>query len=120
MNDSQFLWCILVPRIVGVEEIFELDEEAQQQLLFESSFLSQLLQALLSAEKINVAAPGNVVRQLHVHHIVRCRHDLAWPAPVWGKQPAKPYTADELAVVITKLKSGLKEMSSFAWVLGPQ
>ncbi len=115
MNDSQYPWCILVPRVVGVEEIYELNEEAQQQLLLESSFLSELLQVLFSAEKMNVAALGNVVRQLHVHHVVRYRHDAAWPAPVWGKQPAITYTPDELEVILAKLKNALKGVGSFAW-----
>ncbi|WP_257294823.1 HIT domain-containing protein [Endozoicomonas sp. YOMI1] len=116
MNDSQYPWCILVPRIQGVEEIYQLEEAAQQQLLFESSYLAEMLQVLFSADKMNVAALGNVVRQLHVHHIVRFSTDAAWPAPVWGRYPARPYTDEELSEVIRKLKTGIADMPSFQWV----
>ncbi|MGI2027060.1 HIT domain-containing protein [Endozoicomonas acroporae] len=115
MNDSQYPWFILVPRIQGVEEIYQLDEAAQQQLLFESSYLAEMLQVLFSADKINVAALGNVVRQLHVHHVVRFTADAAWPAPVWGRHPARPYTDEQLAEVMRKLKTGITDMPSFQW-----
>ena len=115
MNDSQYPWFILVPRIQGVEEIYQLDEAAQQQLLFESSYLAEMLQVLFSADKMNVAALGNVVRQLHVHHVVRFTADAAWPAPVWGRHPALPYTDEQLAEVMRKLKTGITDMPSFQW-----
>ncbi|WP_257283125.1 HIT domain-containing protein [Endozoicomonas sp. SESOKO1] len=116
MNDSQYPWFILVPRIQGVEEIYQMDETAQQQLLVESCYLAEMLQVLFSAEKINVAALGNVVRQLHVHHVVRFSTDAAWPAPVWGKHPVRPYTDEGLSEVMGKLKTGIAEMPSFHWV----
>lgn len=116
MNDSHYPWFILVPRIQGAEEIYQLDEATQQQLLFESSFLAEVLQVLFSADKMNVAALGNVVRQLHVHHVVRYCFDTAWPAPVWGKQPAQPYRTEELSAVMTKLEEGIAGMPSFQWV----
>ncbi|MBO9482583.1 HIT domain-containing protein [Salinisphaera sp. G21_0] len=115
MNDSQYPWFILVPRIQGVEEIYQLDEAAQQQLLFESSYLAEMLQVLFCADKLNVAALGNVVRQLHVHHVVRFTADAAWPAPVWGRHPARPYTDEQLSEVMQKLKRGITDMSSFQW-----
>ncbi|WBA80169.1 HIT domain-containing protein [Endozoicomonas sp. GU-1] len=115
MNDSQYPWFILVPRIQGVEEIYQLDEAAQQQLLFESSYLAEMLQVLFCADKMNVAALGNVVRQLHVHHVVRFTADAAWPAPVWGRHPARPYTDEQLAEVMHKLKTGITDMPSFQW-----
>ncbi|WP_066016463.1 HIT domain-containing protein [Endozoicomonas atrinae] len=115
MNDSQYPWFILVPRVQGVEEIYQLDETDQQQLLFESSYLAEMLQVLFSAEKMNVAALGNVVRQLHVHHVVRYSTDAAWPAPVWGKHPARPYTDEALSEVMQKLKKSISDMPSFQW-----
>lgn len=118
MNDRHFPWFILVPRIQGVEEIYQLDETAQQQLLRESSFLAEVLQVLFSAEKMNVAALGNIVRQLHIHHVVRYSHDVAWPAPVWGKQAAQPYTEEELSGVMKKLKAGIAGVDSFQWMSG--
>jgi diadenosine tetraphosphate (Ap4A) HIT family hydrolase len=67
------------------------------------------LQELLSPDKINVAALGNVVPQLHIHHVVRYRDDAAWPAPVWGRVPARPYTPEGLAAVIETLRQGLRD-----------
>jgi len=92
MNDASYPWFILVPRRAGVREIFELEQRDQQQLLKESSQLSQLLSKLFHADKLNIAALGNMVPQLHIHHIVRYQTDQAWPNPVWGMFPAQPYT----------------------------
>jgi diadenosine tetraphosphate (Ap4A) HIT family hydrolase len=91
MNDANYPWFILVPRREGVREIFDLSVADQQQLLHESSRLSKVIAAHFKADKINVAALGNMVPQLHVHHIVRFESDPAWPAPVWGHAPASPY-----------------------------
>ena len=104
MNDSTFPWFILVPRASGIEEAYQLNDEQQLQLMHESSFLSRKLQALFSADKMNVAALGNVVRQLHVHHVVRYVGDAAWPAPVWGKLPAQPYQQEEIDQIIERLR----------------
>lgn len=91
MNDAQYPWWILVPRRVGVREIYELNDTDQNQLLRESVLFSRALMQAYSGEKLNVAALGNVVPQLHIHHVVRFRGDPAWPAPVWGRTPAQPY-----------------------------
>lgn len=84
LNDSQFPWFILVPQRENIREIYELQSEDQQLLIQESSYFSQQLATIFEAEKLNVAAIGNIVPQLHVHHIVRYQTDKAWPAPVWG------------------------------------
>jgi len=91
MNDAQYPWWILVPRRVGVREIYELNDTDQSQLLRESVLFGRALMQAYSGEKLNVAALGNVVPQLHIHHVVRFRGDPAWPAPVWGRAPAQPY-----------------------------
>ena len=91
MNDANFPWFILVPRRAGMREIFELEPSDQQLLVKESSHLSQVLQRVFRADKLNIAALGNMVPQLHIHHIVRYETDRAWPNPVWGKLPARPY-----------------------------
>lgn len=88
MDDSQFPWVILVPRCENVVEILDLSTEEQSQLWQESRLVSLALRELFSPDKLNIAALGNVVSQLHVHHIVRYTSDVAWPAPVWGRQPA--------------------------------
>ncbi|MBN4057571.1 HIT domain-containing protein [Pseudoalteromonas sp. D15MCD-2] len=99
MNDSQYPWFILVPRVAGVKEIIDLSEELQITLLQESGKLSKLLQQVFNPDKLNVAALGNMVPQLHVHHIARFTTDAAWPTPIWGKLPAVPYTDEQIAVL---------------------
>jgi diadenosine tetraphosphate (Ap4A) HIT family hydrolase len=106
MNDSNYPWFILVPRRAGIREVFELSEDDQRQLLRESSALSRIISDHFKADKINVAALGNMVPQLHIHHIVRYESDPAWPAPVWGHTAAKPYSEQELSELV-KTVSGL-------------
>ena len=105
MNDSQYPWFILVPRKPNLKESIDLDDVDQLMLMKESAKLSQLLKEVFNPDKLNVAALGNMVPQLHIHHIARFKNDAAWPAPVWGKHPAQPYTDEQLA----KLKSIFSE-----------
>lgn len=109
MRDANYPWFILVPQREDISEIFQLNPADQRQLLRESSYLARSLNNAFEAHKINIAALGNVVPQLHIHHIVRYRHDPAWPAPVWGKLPAKPYATEEINAVIARLKTELVE-----------
>lgn len=113
-NDSNYLWLILVPRINGISEVFELDVADQQQVWQESTALAQLLNDGFAADKMNIGALGNVVSQLHVHVIVRKRDDAAWPAPVWGKHPAQPYTEEQVAVIRARLRELLPPDFIFA------
>lgn len=114
MNDSHFPWFILVPRRAGVSEIYHLSEEDQIQLLKESSVLSQVLADSFSARKMNVAALGNVVHQLHVHHVVRYEDDVAWPAPIWGVVDANPYSDEEIESIRQRIHTLLEGEMSFA------
>ncbi|MCK5477639.1 MAG: HIT domain-containing protein, partial [Methylococcales bacterium] len=82
INDSQYPWFILVPERKDVSEIYQLSEKDQQQLQQESSLLTKTLVEIYKADKMNIAAIGNIVPQLHIHHIVRYKTDIAWPAPV--------------------------------------
>lgn len=107
MNDSQYPWLILVPRRPGLREIYELDAADRAQLLQESCLLGETLMRLFAGEKLNVAALGNMVPQLHLHHIVRRAGDPAWPAPVWGRHPAQPYPADAAERQLLTLRSAL-------------
>ena len=91
-NDSAYPWFILVPKVNDIEDIYQLDWQQQQQLLNESSLLSEVLMQTFGGDKMNVAALGNVVPQLHLHHIVRYKTDPCWPKPVWGQQALTPYT----------------------------
>ncbi len=107
MRDANYPWFILVPDRENLTEIYQLDDAEQSQLISESSTLSRIISKQFDADKINIAALGNLVPQLHIHHIVRYTTDAAWPAPVWGKLPAKPYSNVELEQTITRFKQGL-------------
>ncbi len=107
INDSRFPWLVLVPRVSDIEEIFQLSDEDQQQLLQESSQLAKILSASYEADKLNVAALGNVVRQLHVHHIVRYVDDCCYPSPVWDVGEALPYKDIELQQRVDELRTAL-------------
>ena len=96
MNDAQYPWCILVPEVANVTEIYQLNTVQRQQLMEESCFLAEQLAVLYRADKMNVANIGNMVTQLHIHHVVRYENDKAFPAPVWGKFPPVPYSEEEL------------------------
>ncbi len=107
MNDARYPWFILVPQRPDVSEIHHLNGAGRQQLISESAILSEALANGFAADKINVAALGNLVPQLHVHHIVRYRSDAAWPAPVWGRLPAIHYSEGEEKKVIDRLLAEL-------------
>lgn len=111
MNDSQFPWLILVPMRNGIAEIIDLSEEEQMTLLQESALASKAMQALFSPLKLNVAALGNVVRQLHVHHVARFESDCAWPKPVWGSQPTVAYDANKAQALVESIKQWFKDNS---------
>ena len=114
MNDAQYPWFILVPRREDVSELFQLDGADQLQLWQETNGLAEVLKDCFAADKMNVATLGNVVSQLHMHVIVRRREDVAWPAPVWGKHPAQPYTPEQLAVLKDRLRLVLTGNFCFA------
>ena len=103
MNDARYPWFILVPQRENISEIHHLSGALRQQLMSESATLSEALEAAFSADKINIAALGNVVPQLHIHHIVRYRSDEAWPAPVWGVLPAIHYADGAQHAVMQRL-----------------
>lgn len=107
MDDSRYPWCILVPRRADLREIHELDGDARLQLLEESALLSTALQRLFRPDKLNLAALGNLVPQLHLHHVVRYRSDPAWPAPVWGALERLPYPAAAARERVAELAGAL-------------
>ena len=104
MNDVQYPWLILVPRVGDATELYHLSDEQRQQLDLESMYLGQNLMQLFSGDKLNIAALGNVVKQLHIHLVVRFEGDPTWPAPIWGKLPAQSYSTDERQATLLKLK----------------
>ena len=111
VEDANYPWFILVPDRDSIKEIYQLSSDDQIQLLTESSLLSDRLMQVFKGDKLNLAALGNQVPQLHVHHIVRYQTDPAWPAPVWGKVAARPYSETEIADLLSKL--GLSKLPDF-------
>ena len=107
MLDANYPWFILVPNRDAIQEIYQLSQTDQQQLLTESSALGKALMQGFKGDKLNVAALGNVVPQLHLHHIVRYRSDPAWPDPVWGRVPRRDYPAAARERVLATLRQYL-------------
>jgi diadenosine tetraphosphate (Ap4A) HIT family hydrolase len=102
-RDANYPWCILVPQREHIREIHHLTHEDRHQLLEESCCLAEVMERLYLPTKINVAALGNVVPQLHLHHVARFEYDVAWPQPIWGVVDAKAYHKVELAKHIKQL-----------------
>ncbi len=90
-NDARFPWLILVPQIENLRNWHEVPDDRQAQVLAEVNLAAAALEAIAQAHKMNVAALGNQVAQLHIHVIARQEHDAAWPKPVWGEGRAIPY-----------------------------
>ena len=109
MNDARYPWLILVPRRCDVTEPFELSEADQAQLWQDSMRLGEAMKAHFAADKLNIAALGNQVAQLHVHHIARFHADDAWPGPVWGVGNAVPYSDAALEALMNELRSLLQQ-----------
>lgn len=101
-KDANYPWYILVPKQANTNEAFQLSALDQQQLQYESLLLSRLLNDGYRADKMNIAALGNMVPQLHIHHIVRYKTDIAWPNPIWGFADAISYNEQQLQERITK------------------
>ena len=109
MNDARYLWLILVPRRSDVTEPFQLSEADPAQLWQESMRLGEAMKAHFAADKLNIAALGNQVAQLHVHHIARFHTDDAWPGPVWGVGSAVPYSEAARGALMNELRSLLQQ-----------
>lgn len=106
-NDKRFPWVILVPKRVGITEIYQLEPELQQRLAVATAVLGRELMELYQGDSLNTGALGNVVQQLHLHHVVRFKNDAAWPGPVWGFENALAYSSDELRECVDKLQQSL-------------
>ncbi len=113
-KDANYPWYILVPRQANISEAFQLSPSDQQKLQQESLQLSKALNNGFCADKMNIAALGNMVPQLHLHHIVRFKTDAAWPNPVWGFTHANNYTETLLNERVNKTQQLLKNTSFIA------
>ena len=91
MNDTRWPWLVLVPRMANAVELHDLSESDQFHLFTETVLAGRVLKAVTDCQKINTAAIGNIVRQLHVHVVARSPGDPNWPGPVWGQGPRVPY-----------------------------
>ncbi len=111
MNDSQYPWFILIPALPDITEIHQLSSIDRARLAEESNYLAENLANLYQADKMNIAALGNLVPQLHIHHIVRYKNDPSWPAPVWGLLDAVPYTEKEIKQILNLLTQNLTQCS---------
>jgi len=107
LNDSRYPWCILVPERVDVREVYQLSDTDQITLTRESARLSRFLAETFAADKMNTGALGNLVPQLHIHHIARYHDDYAWPGPVWGVGEGIPYGEAKLTEMVRKIRAGL-------------
>jgi diadenosine tetraphosphate (Ap4A) HIT family hydrolase len=103
MNDANFPWLILVPRRADASEIIDLGDE-QVLLMDELALVSRALKDETRCDKLNIAAIGNVVPQLHVHVVARRKGDAVWPKPVWGALPRRDYEADAMNRFITAIR----------------
>lgn len=111
-KDANYPWVILVPARAGVKEIYQLDREDRLQLLHESCLVAEAMEALFRPHKLNIATIGNLVPQLHMHHVARLETDAAWPAPVWGAVPPLQYSRDVLDDLVADIRDSLPSISN--------
>jgi len=107
MDDQRWTWLILVPRRDGKREVFDLESPDQTLLMREAAQVGRLLMAEFKGEKLNMAALGNVVPQLHLHLVVRRTDDPAWPKPVWGIFPRQLYAPEVARELVPRIAAML-------------
>lgn len=112
MNNANFPWLILVPKISGAVELTDLPFEIQSQILQEINLIAKILQKKFQPHKLNIATLGNIVRQLHIHLIARFEDDAAFPKPVWGSE-AKKYDENVSGNLILEIRKELLEVKKW-------
>lgn len=110
MDDANYPWLVLVPRVAGAVELIDLDAVQRHRLMDEIAFASDLLRTAVRPFKLNVAALGNAVPQLHVHVIARHKDDPAWPRPVWGLAAARLYSVEALVARVDALRAAMQSL----------
>lgn len=113
IKDNAVPWVILVPQRENLTELHHLPMQDQQQFLLESQAVNQALEQLFSPDKLNLGALGNMVPQLHIHHIARFKSDVAWPGPVWGNTQGEQRSADEQTELQAIIANALVGQSQF-------
>ena len=114
INDANYPWTVLVPKRAGATDIYKLSQADQTQLLKESELLSKAMESVFNPDKLNVAAIGNIVPQLHIHHIARYKTDVAWPAPVWGFTKSIAYADDIKEKTVDTLTRTIHEIDGIS------
>jgi diadenosine tetraphosphate (Ap4A) HIT family hydrolase len=107
-RDASYPWIILVPRRPGAVELIDLPDAEQAQVTREIAQVGRVLKSYTACDKLNIAAIGNVVAQLHIHIVARRRDDAAWPKPIWGAGFARAYAPDALDKFIATLRRDLE------------
>ena len=102
-KDANYPWFILVPMLPNISEIHQLLSNDAIQLIKESNLLSEAMSEIFSPDKMNIAALGNIVPQLHIHHIARYKIDISWPNPILGNKPSNEYNKKNLKSRIESL-----------------
>jgi len=108
INDANYPWLILVPQVVNIEDVIDLSDNQQQILWQESAIVSRVLKHLFTPDKLNIATLGNMVPQLHLHHIVRYENDISWPKPIWGQVPLKAYHSEQFTKRVKLIKTEIE------------
>lgn len=112
-KDNAVPWVILVPKRDNLKELHHLPMQEQQQFLLESQAVSQALEATFRPDKLNLGALGNMVPQLHIHHIARFKNDIAWPGPVWGNTNGEFRSEEEQQLMLSRIQNVLSLSSLF-------
>ena len=115
IKDQQYPWFLLVPKQNDLLDICDLSDDDQRQFWEESALLSKEIKRVFSPDKLNLGAIGNMVPQLHVHHIARFKDDVAWPAPVWGAKPLKAFDDEALTERMQSVKQFDFSSMEFTW-----
>lgn len=108
IDDARFAWVLVVPKVAGLVELHDMENALFDKTFTVARRLGRVLKAEFAAEKINTAAIGNMVQQLHVHIVARHKEDAAWPGPVWGAGPMVALSDPEKTKRIQLIKDGLK------------
>lgn len=105
MNNCFYPWLILVPRRPDLVEITDLSNDNQIDLLAEINLVSRLMQKIFNPDKLNIAALGNIVSQLHIHVIARFKNDRTFPKPVWVDNHIETYDQEQVKKIMERISS---------------